>query len=245
MVNGINFFDPRLGEFLQNPVWYVATVAGLAGLTFYLPGFRWLAGSVALVWGGWLIWQMFGETGAAASDGNQPADDMARTLVYKAQIDHLLRSTSSRVNDACRPQLAARIDAWVAAVHTLSQRIAGLRRDELIRHDLAAVPQAIEALEAQLAGQKDVTLHAQLEHALTNRRNQLASLALLQDTLTRAEIQIENTHALLGTIYSQLLTGRSTGYVADYTRLSTDVDEEVRRLQDQLEALAGSQRDLP
>jgi hypothetical protein len=55
--------------------------------------------------------------------------------------------------------------------------------------------------------------------------------------MKRAEIQIESTLSSLGTIYSQLLTGQSTDHVADYSRLSSEVDEEVRLLQDRLEAL--------
>ena len=72
---------------------------------------------------------------------------------------------------------------------------------------------------------------------LINRKNQLASLQVLQRTIKKAEIQIESTLSLLGTIYSQILIGQSTNHVADYNRLSIDVDEEVHRLQDQLEAL--------
>ena len=77
----------------------------------------------------------------------------------------------------------------------------------------------------------------ELEHTLVNRKNQLAALKRLQGTMRRAEIQIESTLSALGTIYSQLLTGQSTDHVADYSRLSAEVDEEVRTLQDQLEAL--------
>jgi hypothetical protein len=55
--------------------------------------------------------------------------------------------------------------------------------------------------------------------------------------MKRAEIKIESTLSALGTIYSQLLIGQSTNQVADYGRLSSDVDEEVRTLQDHLEAL--------
>ena len=50
-------------------------------------------------------------------------------------------------------------------------------------------------------------------------------------------MQIESTVSMLGTIYSQVLTGQSTSEVADYSQLSTEVDEEVRLLQDYLEAL--------
>ena len=66
---------------------------------------------------------------------------------------------------------------------------------------------------------------------------QQRSLEQLQTTRRRAEIQIERTAAVLGTIYSQLLTYRSTSRVADYQRLADAVAEEVQRLQDYLEAL--------
>ena len=49
--------------------------------------------------------------------------------------------------------------------------------------------------------------------------------------------QIERTIAVLGTIYSQLLTYRSTFHVADYQQLADNVAEEVHHLQDYLEAL--------
>ncbi|MCK6630197.1 MAG: hypothetical protein L6R45_34100 [Anaerolineae bacterium] len=92
-------------------------------------------------------------------------------------------------------------------------------------------------LETQLTQENDPQVRGQLERTLTNRRNQLASLERLQNTMKRAEIQIESTLSALGTIYSQLLTGESTDHVADYSRLSAEVDEEVRLLQDRLEAL--------
>lgn len=107
----------------------------------------------------------------------------------------------------------------------------------MIRQDLEAVPQAIADLQTRLTNETDPTLRTQLERTLSNRQNQLASLERLQNTMKRAEIQIESTLSALGTIYSQVLTGQSTDHVADYSRLAADVDEEVRLLQDRLEAL--------
>ena len=59
----------------------------------------------------------------------------------------------------------------------------------------------------------------------------------LQAITGRAEIQVETTVAVLGTIYSKLLANESTFRVADYGRLLDDVDEELHCLQDHLEAL--------
>ena len=123
------------------------------------------------------------------------------------------------------------------AIEALAERISSFRRDDIIRRDLQSVPRAIKELEARLSAETDAAIHKQLERTLTNRQKQLESLEALQSTVKRAEIQIESTLSQLGTIYSQLLTSQSTHDVADYSRLSVNLDEEVRLLHDHLEAL--------
>jgi hypothetical protein len=223
-------------QFLGNPVWYAATVTILAVLTLNIRLLWWLAGAVAVIWGTWLVWQLFtrdkAETGTEQLRGY-----LDQTLAYQAQIDQVLKATSNGSNRAHRLHLAAQINLWTEAIQSLAQHVTSLRQDHLIRQDMTTVPKAIELLEDQLAFEVDPAICAQLERTLMNRKNQLASLQLLQSTITKAEIQMESTLSLLGTLYSQLLIGQSTNHVADYGRLSSDVDEEVRRLQDQLEAL--------
>jgi uncharacterized protein YoxC len=230
-------FDPRWRQFLQNPAWYVAAIVILTGLVFYLRFWWWLAGVVALVWGIWLIWQMFGEDTAEVSHEEQLNVYLEQAQLYQAQINQVFQDTSNKSDSVHQQRLAAQINIWVEAIQDLVQRIAGLRQDNLICQDMLIVPRAIENLEAQLADETDAATRVQLERALANRRNQLTSLEWLQRTIKQAEIQIENTLSLLGTIYSQILTSQSTSHVADYGRLSADVDEEVARLQDRLEAL--------
>lgn len=225
-------------RFLNNPAWYVATVTILAVLTYKINFLWWLTGVMALVWGIWLIWQLFTQNKAEVSTRVDPLKShLDQTLTYQAQIDQLLKTTSNTSNRAHRLHLAAQISVWTEAVRNLIQHIASLRQDNLIRQDMAAVPKAIEDLEARLEYESEPGIRAQLEHALIHRKNQLATLQFLQNTMKKAEIQIESTLSLLGTIYSQVLISQSTSHVADYSRLSVDVDEEVHQLQDQLEAL--------
>jgi len=227
----------RWRKFLRNPLWYVTTVITLAVLTLRIPFLWWLAGGVTVVWGTWLVWNLFTPEKAEMGGADPLRIYLDQTLTYQAQIDQLLKATSNASNRARRLHLAAQINIWAEAIQNLIQHIASLRQDDLIRQDMAAVPRAIEGLEAQLAYEADLGIRAQLERTLINRKNQLTSLQLLQSTVKKAEIQIESTLSLLGTIYSQILIGQSTNHMADYGRLSVDVDEEVRRLQDQLEAL--------
>lgn len=161
--------------------------------------------------------------------------DKART--YKAQINTLIRSTTDQNVYSRLQDLANQIDGWTQAVEALARRINNFQKDALIQHDLKSVPPAIAKLEAQLARETDPATQAELKRTLNNRKNQLAALQHLQNTMKRAEIKIESTLSALGTIYSQILIGQSANQVADYGRLSTQVDEEVRTLQDHLEAL--------
>jgi hypothetical protein len=227
----------RCSQFLNSPIWYVASVTSLAMLALNIRFLWWLAGVVALIWGSWLIWRLFAQDKAETNSADPLNIYLDQTLTYQAKIDQLLKATSNASNRAHRLHLATQINVWTEAIQDLIQHIANLRKDNLIRQDMAAVPKAIEDLEAQLEHEADPGIRAQLERALINRKNQLATLQLLQNTIKKAEIQIESTLSLLGTMYSQILIGQSTNHVADYGRLSVDVDEEVRQLQDQLEAL--------
>lgn len=224
-------------EFLYNPLWYVTTVSCLAGLTYYIHFWGWLTVGVSLIWGVGLVWHIFSqdETGLAGEEQLQAWLDQA--FLYQAQIDQALGSTPSRNKSFYEPNLTAQVNAWVKLIQDLIQRLALLRRNHLIRQELVEIPKAIAALETQLAGTSAVALRSQLEQALTHRRHQLVLLNGLQSRMKQAEIQIEHTLSLLSTLYSQILTGQSIRHIADYQRLLPNLEEEVYRLQDQLEAL--------
>jgi hypothetical protein len=223
--------------FLCQPVWYVASVSCLAGLTYFLHLGWWLTALVALVWGVGLVWQVFAENQDGAGEEEQLQHWLAQARRYQAQINQALKHSPNKSHSGYGPPLAAQVNAWTETIQDLVQRLAVLRHDDFIRQELAAVPQALAALEAQLARTSDTALRAQLEHTLANRRSQLVLLQGLDASMRQAEVQIEHTLALLSTVYSQILAGQSVSYVADYGRFLAGVDEEVRRLQDQLEAL--------
>jgi len=170
-----------------------------------------------------------------ASPAIQAYLDKART--YKEQINNLIKSTSHQKVHARLQDLGTQVDEWVKAIEDIAKRVDSIQQNTLIHQDLESIPQSIEDLEEQLANESDEATRIELEGTLVNRKNQLAALERLQSTINRAEIKIESILSALGTIYSQVLTAQSTNHVADYSHLSAEVDEEVRVLQDHLEAL--------
>lgn len=234
--------DPRWRKFWQNLFWFVITVMTLIVLMRFLrsPVVLVALWGVGIFWGGFLAYKLsrliFGGHELDISDARSRSY-LEQALDYQSKIERAIRETTSADRRHNLVQIVGQVEGLINAIDALVERISSLRGDDVIRRDLQSVPHAIRDLESRLSAETDDSVRSQLERTLTNRRRQLESLQALQSTIKRAEIQIESTLSQLGTIYSQLLTGQSTSQVADYSRLSADIGEEVRLLQDHLDAL--------
>jgi hypothetical protein len=233
---------PHWRIFLRNLGWYLATLLVLVQLmgTFRSSFVLFALWLVGLGWGAVLAFQfsrlLFTRSQTIIGEGKlHTYPEQAQT--YQTKINRAIKSAESSAYAGHLAQLSRQINDWVEAVIILTQRLSNLQQDDIIRRDLQQVPAAIADLQRRMEQETDPGLKTQLTYTLENRQKQMDTLEQLQYTMKRAEIQIENTLSMLGTIYSQLLTGQSANHVADYSHLSADVDEEVRRLQDYLDAL--------
>jgi hypothetical protein len=187
---------------------------------------------VSLGGGGWLMWKLLRRRQVPEKPRLQAS--LQQAIDYTQRIEELLRGDSNEHQQ----QLLAQIHTWRQTIEVMVRTLADLNRnDHLVQRDLHRLPDVIADLEKQLTGETNSLLRSDLEQMLHQRENQQQALEQLQTTRRRAEIQVERAAAVLGTVYSQLLTYRSTFHVADYQRLADNVAEEVQRLQDYLEAL--------
>jgi hypothetical protein len=160
--------------------------------------------------------------------------NLAQALDYIHKIEGLLKTDSNGHEQSLLNQL----HTWSHTLEAMAQTLQYLAPHQaLIVQDLGQLPQAIAALEAQIAAEVNPLLKQDLARMLQQRQHQQQALETLQTTRRRAAIQIDCTISVLGTIYSQLLTYRSSFHVVDYQQLTTSVSDEVDRLQDYLEAL--------
>ena len=231
--------DPRWRKLGQNLLWFVVTMIVLLVLFrfTFMPVVMVALWIVGLVWGGVLAYklsQILLDSGDVAASQEQTEQWQSQAQSYQDKIEDALDDNTPGLQSET---LTREVNALVEAIEELVERIHNLRADEVIRQDMKSVPEAIADLEARIANETDLAMQKQLQRTLKNRQKQLESLEALENTIQRAEIQIESSLSQLGTIYSQLLTGQSTSQVADYSRLAADVDEEVHLLNDQLEAL--------
>ena len=193
---------------------------------------RWVVVLAGLGGCGWLLWRTFRQTDAIARTDLTPL--LQQAVGYTRRIEELLQGNPNQQQQ----QLLVQIHTWQQTIRVMVQTLAELgQNDHIVQRDLHHLPGVIADLEQQLVTETRPLLRADLEQMLLQRKNQQLALEQLQTTRRRAEIQIERTTAVLGTIYSQLLTYRSTFHITDYQRLGDNVAKEVHRLQDYLETL--------
>ena len=78
----------------------------------------------------------------------------------------------------------------------------------------------------------------QLQQTLRMKESQLETLVSLRDTMTKAQYQLDNTLAAMGTIYMQTkLIGNKDVDSARSVRLQADMKEQVQALRDTSSAL--------
>ncbi len=255
--------SPRWKPFLKHLSSYVIVIGGLALLNWLTSPGAWWVVWPAVGWGIGLAFDLrrtlLGEEETDTADSPaaahrpdvQDADlaptavpaqsrlrgDVAKARLYRRQIQELLADAPAAGGESRRQALARQVDEWVQSIEALARRVEEIQQNPLIQQDTADVPRSIEALKTRLSEETNPDLRRELERTLTSRQTQLDALTQLQQTVAQAEMKIESALSALGTIYSQLLTGQSTADIADYRRLSEEVDEEVRVLRDHLEAL--------
>jgi hypothetical protein len=159
---------------------------------------------------------------------------------YQARIKETVAQTREGPLRERLQSVTRRLDDWVAYVERLTTYLNEFERDPIIRRNRSTVPRAIHALEARLTLDQDT--HAGVRDAvrqtLEARRAQLRHLHTLERMMTRAELCSDETVAMLGTIYSQVLLVDARDVQGPRVqRLRADIDEQVQVLSDLLDAI--------
>jgi len=161
-----------------------------------------------------------------------------RALEYRARMEALARGTPAGV---LRDRLEATIrgvEDWMRNIYALAQRLDRYHADQVIHEDLESVPAALKSLELRLRREDDPAVRQQLQEALRGRQTQWETLGRLQNTMERAEAQLETTVAALATVYAQLqLIGARKAEGPEAERVAASIRDEVAALQDIVAAM--------
>ncbi|MBC7251662.1 MAG: hypothetical protein H5T62_15460, partial [Anaerolineae bacterium] len=161
-----------------------------------------------------------------------------KALEYRGRIEEVVRRTQKGVLRDHLAETARQITTWVEQVYLLAQRLDAYASDPVLEQDLRSVPLAIKNFRKRLEDEDDEAVRAQLQETIAGKEAQWANLQRLQNTMERAEYQLENTLAAMGTVYAQLqLMGAKDINSGRAQRLREDIAEQVAALQDVLETM--------
>jgi len=229
-----------------------AIFAPQVGFLDFIPFWVWLLGGViaegALVYSSWSDPE-FGRKVAAKElqrefqpeklEDPQLQMRVNEALDYRSRIEKVIREQDDSMLRDELDQTAAQIDDWLEHIYNLAQRIDRYQQErDILERDRERTINSVKELKIRSNEEDDPLIKAQIETTLASKERQLATLEKLEDTIQRAELQLENSYTFLATIYSQTMlvdakdidSGRSR-------RLRQEISDEVDELQDMLSAM--------
>jgi hypothetical protein len=161
-----------------------------------------------------------------------------QALEYWSQIDEAIDRVPKGVLQDRLMATTREVAHWLQAVYNLAERVDQFRLNKVVDQDLRSVPVAIRNYEQKLREEDNPEVRQQLERTIADKKRQLQILQALQDSMEKADYQLDSTISSLGTIYSQLLlVGSKDEEGGRIHRLQEEVAEQVNRLEDLAEAM--------
>lgn len=169
---------------------------------------------------------------------------LQRAAEYRRHIVDLIRQKHPSAWAEQLTPLPARLEQWETHLRRLVGKLNSFEANSILQRDLRDVPAAIARLQRQLETETNPQVQTQLTETLGDLQTQQRQLDAVASLMRRIELEIEETLAEIGTIYSQLqLLGAKEVDSSRAKRLSSDVEEQARRLNDLLDAMDEVYRD--
>jgi hypothetical protein len=162
-----------------------------------------------------------------------------QALDYRSRIEKAIRERSDSVLKDELSETAQQIDEWLENIYDLARRIDRYREEKkILTRDRRQAESRVSELEGKLTIEENPAVQNQIQITLDGLRRQLETLDSLDDTIRRAELQLENSLTNLGTIYSQtMLVDAKDIDSGRALRLRQEIAEEVTELHDILLAM--------
>lgn len=163
---------------------------------------------------------------------------MLKALEYRESIAQIVAGKDGAMRVSAQ-QTLDEIDTWIANIYRLARRLDAFEEDSILQRDLKSVPNDLAALRRRLDTVQDsATVRAEVEESIRLKEQQYANLQTAAENMTRAELQLQNTLAALGTIYAQMQVIDSKDLDSGRARrLRDEIHDEVAELQDTILAM--------
>ncbi len=162
---------------------------------------------------------------------------MQKALEYKTLIDKFVDAQGGALK-ASLEQTASDINDWIARIYRLAKNIDTFESNSVIDRDRRNAPTEIADLKRRQGVETDPGVKSELNEAIQIRQRLLDNLQNIANTAKRAEIQMDNTLAQLGTVYAQMqLIDAKDLDSGRAQRLRESIHEEIASLSDTISAM--------
>jgi hypothetical protein len=169
----------------------------------------------------------------------QPAYYRERAVAYRRRIQTIIRKRRPGPIADLLATIPPKLERWEERVGQLAERLAAFENDSIIQRDIREVPGDIGRLERQMETETDPEIGQQIMRTLAAHREHEVQLEALARLMRRTRLQLDDSLAAMGTIYSQVQVVDAMDIdSAQATRISEEVQEQADRLNDLLSALA-------
>lgn len=158
---------------------------------------------------------------------------LEQALDYFRRIQAAVQTQKGGVMQDRLGDTVRQINDWLANMFQLARRLDAYRRDDIIQRDLKSVPDEISNYRQRFNLERDPSVRQQMEAAINARTTQQEALDRLENMMEKAEFQLEQSLAALGTIYPQVqLIGAREVDSSRTQRLQADISDQVNTLND-------------
>ena len=159
--------------------------------------------------------------------------DVEMALEYQRRIETQIRQQDEGVMQDRLEDTANQIADWLSNVYDLALRVDSYRSDDLLARERAQLPKELQQLNAQLKLESNETVRHQLGDVIEGKRRHWQALQALDDRMTQATLQMDQSLTALATIYSQIqLIDAQAVASGRAERLQEDIREQVAQLND-------------
>ncbi|WP_162909175.1 hypothetical protein [Aggregatilinea lenta] len=164
-------------------------------------------------------------------------DRLKRALEYRRLIGETAQQRGGVMRLGLQ-QTADEVTDWIEQIYLLARRMDAFEENAIINRDRRMAPQELANLRRRLNIEQDPGVKAELEEAIQTKEAQIANLRSLENSLKRADIQLDHTLSALGTVYAQVqLIDTKDIDSARAQRLQQEIKDEVLSLQDTISAI--------
>lgn len=160
-------------------------------------------------------------------------------LDYRSRIEEAIRGRPDSLIKDELTQTGLQIDEWLEHIYHLAQRIDRYRREQpILERDRQRAETRMAQLRQEVIQEKDSVVRKTIKSTLAGLQRQIETADRLENTIQRAELQLESTLTSLRTIYSQTMLVEAKDIDSSHARrLRHEISEEVNELNDVLIAM--------